>query len=53
MVKITVLYKSKQYEIDVEVNEPVEVLRLQLFSMTQCEPERQQVLGRYLFSSRY
>lgn len=45
MVKITVLFKSKQYEIDMDVNEPVEVMRLQLFSLTQCEPERQQILG--------
>jgi hypothetical protein len=45
MVKITVLYKSKQYELDVDVNDSVEVLRLQLFSLTMCEPERQQLLG--------
>ncbi|KAJ2467302.1 Vacuolar protein sorting-associated protein 41 [Coemansia sp. RSA 2337] len=44
MLKIQVKWQGKKYEVDVDTTQPGEVFKMQLYSLTGVEPDRQRVL---------
>ncbi|KAI9500148.1 hypothetical protein BX070DRAFT_67053 [Coemansia spiralis] len=44
MVKVQVKWQGKKYDVDVDTSMPGEVFKMQLFSLTGVEPDRQKIL---------
>lgn len=47
LVRLVLTFESSPLELFVDVNEPVEVLRFQIFSLTEVAPEDQVVSGSF------
>ncbi|PVU96611.1 hypothetical protein BB559_002314 [Furculomyces boomerangus] len=45
-VKIIVKWNGKKYDVDVDTTQTGEMLKLQMFSLTGVEPERQKILAK-------
>eukprot|EP01116_Phalansterium_solitarium_P017534 TRINITY_DN4347_c0_g1_i2.p1 TRINITY_DN4347_c0_g1~~TRINITY_DN4347_c0_g1_i2.p1 ORF type:complete len:454 (+),score=131.93 TRINITY_DN4347_c0_g1_i2:185-1546(+) len=43
--KLSVTHNSKKYEVEISLDDTVEVLKLQLFSLTNVPPENQKLIG--------
>ncbi|KAK9479466.1 hypothetical protein V1514DRAFT_327988 [Lipomyces japonicus] len=44
VIPITIRHAGKKYQVDVDLDEPGEVLKYQLFSLTGVDPDRQKIL---------
>ncbi|KAJ3214894.1 Ubiquitin carboxyl-terminal hydrolase 14 [Dinochytrium kinnereticum] len=44
MVNITVKWSGQKYAVDVDTDQPASVFKMQLFSLTSVEPDRQKIL---------
>eukprot|EP00743_Colponemidia_sp_Colp-15_P008244 GILK01008945.1.p1 GENE.GILK01008945.1~~GILK01008945.1.p1 ORF type:complete len:877 (-),score=138.60 GILK01008945.1:98-2728(-) len=44
-VPIVVVYNNENYSVDLDLDESVEVLKFQLYSLTNVPPERQRIIG--------
>lgn len=43
---VNVKWSGNKYEVELDLDETVDVFKMQLYSMTGVEPERQKIMGK-------